>query len=376
MIEQIAATYQIQLRLNGQPIGDVRELAENLRWTRNRTNYGIDAIEFSLNDQLFAKWCESYGTTIKAMLKPIALEARVIRNGEEIAGGFLASLPAYQPNQASATLQMRFDGYMNLLAGIILPPTALATKRANKFITDWINIANARSAAAGKPYGFVAQSIQNLATVQRTYDNYKSVKEAILEMTDNVDGAGQFDVIFNPDKSYYITNSLGRTITDWQLYYPPRDGGQSIATISAPEVQGFASHVLTLGAGETSSNPDQSTVITASSTDSNAVAEFGYFETMTQYSSVSRQATLNGHNATDLYNATNLQWNPQITLFGRQTPPSPTADFGLWIGDQIYLENTADPTGMTTGWFEIEAIEVAVSATGAETVKPRLERVA
>jgi len=375
-MEQIAATYQIQLRLNGQPIGDVRELAENLRWTRNRTNYGIDAIEFSLNDQLFAKWCESYGTTIKAMLKPIALEARVVRNGEEIAGGFLASLPAYQPNQASATLQMRFDGYMNLLAGIIIPPTALATKRANKFITDWIDIANARSAAAGKPYGFVAQSVQNLATVQRTYDNYKSVKEAILEMTDNVDGAGQFDVIFNPDKSYYITNSLGRTITDWQLYYPPRDGGQSIATISAPEVQGFASHVLTLGAGETSSNPDQSTVITASSTDPIAVAEFGYFETMTQYSSVSRQATLNSHNATDLHNATNLQWNPQITLFGRQTPPSPTADFGLWIGDQIYLENTADPTGMTTGWFEIEAIEVSVSATGAETVKPRLERVA
>lgn len=375
-MEQIAATYQIQLRLNGQLIGDVRELAENLRWARNRTNYGIDAIEFSLNDQLFAKWCESYGTTIKAMLKPIALEARVIRNGEEIAGGFLASLPAYQPNQASATLQMRFDGYMNLLAGIILPPTALATKRANKFITDWIDIANARSTAAGKGFGFVAQSIQNLATVQRTYDNYKSVKEAILEMTDNVDGAGQFDVIFNPDKSYYITNNLGRTITDWQLYYPPRDGGQSIATISAPEVQGFASHVLTLGAGETSSNPDQSTVITASSTNASAVAEFGYFETMTQYSSVSRQATLNGHNATDLYNATNLQWNPQITLFGRQTPPSPTADFGLWIGDQIYLENTADPTGMTTGWFEIEAIEVAVSATGAETVKPRLERVA
>lgn len=375
-MEQIAATYQIQLRLNGTPIGDVRELAENLRWTRNRTNYGIDAIEFSLNDQLFAKWCESYGTTIKAMLKPIALEARVIRNGEEIAGGFLASLPAYQPNQASATLQMRFDGYMNLLAGIILPPTALTTKRANKFITDWIDIANARSTAAGKGFGFVAQSVQNLSTVQCTYDNYKSVKEAILEMTDNVDGAGQFDVIFNPDKSYYITNSLGRTITDWQLYYPPRDGGQSIATISAPEVQGFASHVITLGAGETSSNPDQSTVITASSTDASAVAEFGYFETMTQYSSVSRQATLNSHNATDLYNATNLQWNPQITLFGRQTPPSPTADFGLWIGDQIYLENTADPTGMTTGWFEIEAIEVAVSATGAETVKPRLERFA
>lgn len=372
----IAATYEVQLRLNGTPIGDIRELAENLHWTRNTTNYGIDAIEFTLNDRLFEKWCEEFGTTVKAMLKPIALECRISRNGELVAGGFLASLPAYQPLQASASLQMRFDGFLNLLDGIILSPTPQATKRADQFITDWIDIANARSAAAGKGYGFTQGSIQPLNTVQRTYDNYKTVKEALLQMTDNVDGAGQFDVIIEPDKSYYITNNLGRVITDWQLYYPPRDGGQSVATISAPEVQGFASRIITLGSGEVSSNPDKNTVITSSSTDASAIAEFGYFEAMTQYSSVSRQATLDSHNATDLYNATNLQWNPEITLFGRQTPPSPTADYGLWIGDRIYLENTADPTGMTTGWFKIMAIDVAVSATGAETITPSLERFA
>lgn len=372
----IAATYEVQLRLNGNPIGDVRELAEGLHWTRNTTNYGVDAIEFTLNDRLFEKWCASYGTTVKAMLKPIALECRIIRNGELVAGGFLATLPAYQPLQASANLQMRFDGFLNLLDGIILSPTTQETKRADQFITDWIDIANARSTAAGKGYGFTAGSIQQLGNVQRTYDNYKTIKEALLQMTDNVDGAGQFDVIFNPDKSYDITNSLGRDITDWRLYYPPRDGGQSVATISAPEVQGFASRIITLGAGEVSSNPDKNTVITSSSTNASAVAEFGYFESMTQYSSVSRQATLDSHNATDLYNATNLQWNPEITLFGRQTPPSPTAEFGLWIGDRIYLENSADPTGMTTGRFKIMAIDVTVSATGAETITPSLERVA
>lgn len=372
----IAATYEVQLRLNGNPIGDVRELAEGLHWTRNTTNYGVDAIEFTLNDRLFEKWCASYGTTVKAMLKPIALECRIVRNGELVAGGFLASLPAYQPLQASANLQMRFDGFLNLLDGIILSPTPQETKRADQFITDWIDIANARSTAAGKGYGFTAGSIQQLGNVQRTYDNYKTIKEALLQMTDNVDGAGQFDVIFNPDKSFDVTNSLGRDITDWHLYYPPRDGGQSVATISAPEVQGFASRIITLGAGEVSSNPDKNTVITSASTNASAVAEFGYFESMTQYSSVSKQATLDSHNATDLYNATNLQWNPEITLFGRQTPPSPTAEFGLWIGDRIYLENTADPTGMTTGRFKIMAIDVTVSATGAETITPSLERVA
>lgn len=373
---EISAKYEIQLRLNGSIVGDVREIAENLSWTRNLTNYGIDSIEFTLNDRLFARWCESYGTTVKAMLKPIALECRISRNGELVAGGFLATLPAYQPKQASADLKMRFDGYMNLLAGIILSPTTTTTKRADKFVTDWIDIANARSTAAGKGYGFTPASVAQLGSIQRTYDNYKTVKEAILDLTDNQEGAGPFEVIFHPDKSYTIAQSIGRTITEWQLYYPPRENGQSIATISAPEVQGFASKIITLGSGETSSNPDQNTVITSSATNSSAVAEFGYFEAMTQYSSVSRQTTLDQHCATDLYNQSKLEWNPQVTLFGRYTPPSPTAEFGLWIGDEIYLENTADMTGLTTGWFQIQAINVKVSDTGAETITPALARTA
>jgi hypothetical protein len=45
-------------------------------------------------------------------------------------------------------------------------------------------------------------------------------------------------------------------------------------------------------------------------------------------------------------------------------------------GDTIYLENTADPTGATSGWFRIQAIEVSVSAQGAETITPIIERAA
>lgn len=372
----IAATYQIILKLNGQEIGDVRPIAENLTWSRFRTNYGIDAVEFTLNDHLLANWCSDRQIQVKDLIKPIALEATVIRNGEPVAGGFLATMPAYQPNQASANLQMRFDGYMNLLAGVILAPAALTTKRADQFVTGWITEANTRSTNAGKGYGFTQGSIEALGSVQRTYDNYKTIKEAILQMADNVEGAGQFDVIFNPDKSYDITSQLGRNITDWGLYYPPRDGGQSAATISAPEIQGFASSILTLGSGEVSSDPAKSTVITKQTTDATAVAEYGYFEAMTQYSSVSRQATLDQHNATDLANATKIQWQPAITLLGIQTPPSPTEAFGLWIGDTVNLTNTADVTGMTSGKFRINALRADVSANGGEIITPEMERAA
>lgn len=368
------ATYDIQLRLNGVPIGDVSEIAQNLTWTKCRTAYGVDEINFTINDKVFADWCAMRGTTISAMLTPYALDARVIRNGEPVVGGYLATMPAYQPLNDSANLQMRFDGYMNLLAGVYIRPTPAVTKPAGTMVGDWIANAEAIATAAGKPFGIYAQSIQVLPSIQRTFDNYKPVKEAIADLVDNVDGAGPFDVIFNPDRSYYITNQLGRDITAWQLTYPTKLTGQSVATIKAPEVQGFASHIIALGAGETSSDPTKSTVIVSESTNSTAVTTYGYVERLSQYSSISRQATLDSHCYADLANATNIRWQPQITLLGIQVPPSPTDSDGLWIGDRFWLENTADLTGQTSGKFRVNKISVSVGANGGEIVTPELER--
>ena len=369
-------TYEIELRLNGTLIGDVRPIAQNLKWRKARTASGVDEIDFVLNDKLFADWCEKRNTTIEQMLKPYALDARIVRNGEDIVGGYLATMPAYQPNQDSANLQLRFDGYLNLLAGVYIRPTATTSAAAGTMVANWIADAEAKATAAGKPFGITAQSIQALATIERTFDNYKPVKEAITDLCDNVEGAGPFDIIFNPDRSYFITNQLGRDITAWQIYFPTRLAGQSATTISAQEVQGFASHIIALGAGETSSDPTKSTVIVSENTDSVAVLEFGYVEQLNQYSSVSRQTTLDQKCATDLANSTSIQWQPEITLIGRQTPPSPTADYGLWIGDQIYIQNEADLTGQTSGKFRINILDVSVSGTNAETIKPTMERVA
>lgn len=368
------ATYDIQLRLNGTLVGDISEIAQNFTWVKSRTAYGVDEINFTINDKVFADWCALRGTTISAMLTPYALDARVIRNGEAVVGGYLATMPAYQPLNDSANLQMRFDGYMNLLAGVYLRPTAAVTKAAGAMVKDWIDFAEAKATAAGKPFGITAGTIQALNSIQRTFDNYKPVKEAITDLVDNVDGAGPFDVIFNPDRSYYITNQLGKNITTWELTYPTKLTGQSVATITAPEVQGFASHIIALGAGETSSDPSKSTVIVAESSDASAISTYGYVEQLVQYSSVSRQATLNSHCYADLARTANVKWQPQITLLGIQVPPSPSNANGLWIGDKVWINNTADFTGQTSGKFRVDKLSVAVSANGGEIVTPELER--
>ena len=371
-----APTYEIELRIDGVLLGNIRPIAQNLRWRRCRTVYGVDEIDFVLNDKLFAAWCKERNTEINQVLRPYALDARVIRNGEALIGGYLATMPAYNPQNDSANLQLRFDGYLNLLQGVYIRPTPLAVARAGAMVASWINAAEARATAAGKPFGITQGNIQQLDTIERTFDNYKTVKEAIVQLCDNVEGAGPFDVIFRPDRIYDITNQLGRDIVLYNLRYPARLDGQGITTITAAEVQGFASHVIALGAGEVSSDPQKTTVIISEDTDADAVVSYGYVETLKQYSSVGRQSTLDQHCATDLYNFTNVRWQPQITLIGRQTPPSPTAEYGLWIGDRFELINESDPTGQTSGYFQVNILDVSVSSTNAETIRPELERLA
>lgn len=357
-------------------IGDVREIATGLTWTKCRTNYGVDEIDFTLNDRIFSEWCAKRNTTINDMLKPYALDCQVLRDGEKLVGGYLATMPAYSPKGTSADLQMRFDGYMNLLNGVYIRPTTTTTKTANEMVSGWISDADSRARAAGKGFGFWLKSATTLASITRTFDNYKTVKEAISDLTDNIDGAGQFDVIFNADRTYVIDDDYGRDISSWQLVYPTHLYGQSVASISAQEIQGFASHVIALGAGEVSSDSNKSTVVVSEMNDTSAVKEYGYCELMNQYSSVSTQSVLDQKANTDLANAENMQWQPQITLIGKQTPPSPTADYGLWIGDRIWLENSVDLTGMTSGKFRVNKLSVSVSGSDAEIITPELERIA
>lgn len=369
--------YKVELRINGTLVGDVRKLAQDLTWVRRRTRYGADEIDFTLNDVLFAEWCSERGTDINTMLKPYALDCRITRNGVPIVGGYLATMPAYSPNGTSANLQMRFDGYLNLLAGVYMMPVGTQNGKMGTLIDNWIQLADTRAANAGKAFGLTSGVISDMAVVQYTFDNYKPIKEAIVDRCDNISGAGPFDVYFHPDRTYDIIadDEFGDDITAYVIQYPTRISGISAATINAEEVSGFASTVIGLGAGEVSSNADENTVITSTQTNSAAVSEYGYCEELIQESSVSQQTTLDGNVEAELNIVSNPIWQPETTLIGRQIAPSPVGDPKIWLGDKITLRNNADLTGQTSGIFRVNELNVKVSATGAETITPTWERV-
>lgn len=377
------ATYELNLYLNGGLIGDCRRIAQNLNYSRKRTKVGADSIDFVLNDVLFNEWCKERNTTINEMLKPLALECRVVRNGVELLGGFLATMPAYNPLQTSANLNMHFDGFLNLLGGVYIRdtstnlPLGTISGAAAQLVSGMISFADGIATEAGKAYGFTEGYLDSLANITSTFDNYKTVKDWICDRCDNTTGAGPFDVYFHADKTYdiYSDDNFGDVITDWAAFYPTLLNNTSAASISASEVGDFASAVVALGAGEVSADSNENTALFAFTSDSEAVANYGYFETLYQDSSISTPSVLQRNIDAELWKRENPIWQPQITLKGIQVAPTPSGDNKIWIGDTIMINNSADLTGMTNGEFRVNELNVAVSATGDETITPVLERV-
>lgn len=379
----MTATYEVLLYIDGNLIGDVRSLAQNLTWCRKRTKAGVDSIDFTINDVLFNAWCIERNATINDLLKPLALECKIKRNGDVLVGGFLATMPSYSPLQASANLNLHFDGFLNLLAGFYIRntttnlPLGTITGEAGTLVSNMIQLAETTATSAGKGYGFTAGDIDTLASITHTFDNYKTVKDWICDRCDNTTGAGNFDVYFHADKTYDIkaSDNFGDIITDWVGFYPTQLNGTSVTSITASEVSGFSSAMIGLGAGEVSANSNENTAVFEFASSQYAITEYGYFETLYQNSSISTSSVLLRNIQAELYNNANPIWQPQITLDGVQVAPKPSGEKKIWVGDTITINNSVDLTGMTNGQFRVNELNVQVTATGDEKITPVLERV-
>ena len=136
--------------------------------------------------------------------------------------------------------------------------------------------------------------------------------------------------------------------------------------MSAPEVNNFATYVLGVGSDESG--------ITSLQINREAVQRYGYAEEIFQQSSISTKDALDRNTATELSNVSNLEWQPQIKLSGKVVAPVPTGTKKIWIGDTVKIQNNEDLTGMASGTFRVNALEVTVDANGAEEITPTLSR--
>lgn len=376
------AKYEVNLYINGTLVGDCRSLAQNLTYTRRRTKIGADSIDFTINDKLFNNWCLERNYTINDLLRPLALECRIVRDGIEVIGGFLATMPSYQPLQASANLALHFDGFLNLLNGVFIRdtitnlPLGTITGNMNDLIVQMITLANTVSSNAGKGYGFTVGHADTMNSIINTFDNYKTVKEWLCDRCDNQTGAGPFDIYFQADKTYdiYKDENFGDNISDWVANFPTILNGTSATSLSAPEISGFSSAMLGFGAGDISPIESENTALFSSVKNDAAINKYGYYETLYQESSISVLDTLTRNLNAELAINSNPIWKPEITLHGKQVKPTPSGSNKIWIGDIITIVNTLDYTGMTNGKFRVNELKVDISTSNDETITPTLER--
>lgn len=369
-------TYEVLLYLDGALIGNVRRIAQNLSWVKNRTRMGVDSIQFTINDYLLAQWCNERSTSVAELLRPLALECRVIRNGVPVVGGFLATMPAYAAQGQSANITLKFDGYLNLLANVYLHPQSTNKGRMGTLIQKWITEANERASIAGKAFGFKAGNIASLPSVEQSIENYTAIKDIITNRCDNITGAGPFEVYFHPDKTYDVVADadFGNAITDYIVQYPMQLNGVSATSMSAKEITGYASTIIGIGSGDVGSGELEKPAPISIQTNSEAVERYGYAETALSESSVSVQETLERNVATELNNRSTMVWQPEIKLTGRQVNPIPSGSSKIWIGDTIKLQNNSDLTEMTSGDFRVNTLSVSVDANNAEEITPTLSR--
>lgn len=376
------AEYSVNLFINGNLVGDCRRLAQNLKYTRRRTRLGADSIDFVINDKLFDEWCRERNYTLNDLLKPLALECQLVRDGVPVVGGFLATMPSYEPLQASANLSLHFDGFLNLLNGVFIRdtstnlPLGTVTGKMDELIVQMVTLANTISSNAGKGYNFTLGHADTMNSIINTFDNYKTVKEWLCDRCDNTTGAGPFDIYFDADKTYniYKDSNFGDIITDWVANFPTIINSTSVTSIKAPEISGFYSAMLGVGAGDISPIESENTALFAFVHNDNAIHDYGYYESIYQESSISVLDTLTRNMNAELKINSDPEWKPEITLHGKQVAPTPSGNNKIWIGDIITIVNTLDLTDMTSGQFRVNELSVEISNSNDELITPTLER--
>ena len=363
----------IELRYNGQLLGNIAPITTSRGWTK--TKNGVDAVSFTVSLKAFSNWCVERNTTMAEIVKPLKLDARVVRNGVPLLGGVLLEVPSYSLSNSNSnvdtTMDFTFDGYLNLTAGLRIRPTKKYKERLNSYLVKILNDGLTRARNAGGDLGITVGTCDQLAQDQNTYDSYKTIKDALTEQTDNTTGAGTFDIDFDYDRTFRIYKEMGEDRSDTVINFPSKKGALNALEVSYDAWSGIATHWIGVGAGNgVGAGGAAITTETTSAQDAPGIREFGYYEEVFQDSSISVLNTLKNKVSGELKKSTMPTQNPTITL------NSNNLDFktSFWIGDRFTFENASEELLTTSGVYRVLEIDCDIDDTGAEKTKLKVEK--
>ena len=358
--------YEIHIYRNRDYIGNLGKIARDISWTVNRNpQIGYNTLSFKVDQLAFDRWCQSHGVETEAIIMPIKTDCELwVRHTPTaepvcVAWGYLYAYPTLVANTDALDYQFEFkDQFLKLQGADPIPNGTTYTQwYADDLASDLMLKGQQRQNAN---YGFTRGTTQRLAKIDRTYNDWKPVSEAMAEMCDNSTGAGQFDMWIDQDYKLNIKKPRGKD-SGLVFIYPYNPATAQIPMASAPtyeQAPELATAILAVGSGQGDA------AVSVLVKDDEAIKKYGYIEKYQQYSSIEQQSTLQQKALADLQNAVYPDPAPTISVNGV---------FINWetfgVGDRIdYVNNVAVNYGLS-GHVRVQTITVNCDGNRNESVQ-------
>ena len=359
--------YEIRIYRDRDYIGNLGKIARELTWTVNRNpQIGYNSLSFKVDQLAFDKWCQAHGVATETLITPINTDCEIwVRNDPQaepvcVAWGYLYAYPTLVANTDALDYQFTFKDQFLKLQGASKIPNGTTYKQqpANSVVMDIISKAQIRQDP--NRFGFGVGLNPTLPKIDRSYNDWKPVSEAVAEMCDNSTGAGQFDVWIGQDYKVNIAKPRGKD-SGLVFIYPYNTATSQIPMSAIPtydQAPELATAILAVGSGQGDA------AVSVLVKNDKAIAKYGYIEQYQQYSSITQEGTLRQKATADLEAAIYPDPAPTISVNGVFIN---WENFG--VGDRIdYVNNTAVNYGLA-GHVRVKTITVNCDGNRNESIQ-------
>lgn len=342
-------SWKLNYSYDNQLLGDLFPITEGFNWTLQRNNVG--EITFSVSLQKLQEFCRSQNFDIQEMFTPMRSRIKAVQQisntvSGDVVGGWLARTPSFSfGSSADATVQFTFVGWMGLMAGAFLIPPLSYNDNFNDVAREQITLVLERTFLAGKRWPLSIGTTETLPVVEGTIDAPKTLKDFLLERTDNTTGTGTFDVYVNPSGVIGIYEKYGVDLSSTVTFsYPDSGGKYDVKEISFPEWDNYVSNIFLTGAGNgyASTSGAEGAAIFSTAQNSATIANTGYWQHATSESDISLQGTLDAK-ATSYVKDTDKPFSvPTLKIDGDKFRLyDHDQDGELWLGDVVSVDALA-----------------------------------
>jgi len=340
------AEYKIEVySKNGKCLGDIRHLAQRLKWTEQRN--AAETVSFRMDLARYEEYVKKTGMRPYDFMDAGTTDIRVVRDGKDRVGAHLIKA-AFSPNDPSVDIELSFTGYVNYFKDAYVDVDYDKTRQGD---IAW-GVINQYQGKQDGDFGIRRGRFTSLGKNPRQrHQKRANVKDFLARLSNVIDGP---DFQFTPDKKFNTFDAMGSYRPDIRLSYP----GNVASFGFERSVDSLANYVIGIGSGNGDDAPS------TYATDPYSRKALYRREKIVAFSSVVRETTLQENTNGVLELLKDVRELPSFTLSDGVLDLN---DVGL--GDTIYIEmNGYIMFEHIRGFYRIEKIEVNVDENDAEEV--------